>query len=77
MLSFEDRLQILHLHKAHRLPAGEISKLMDKKYSTIRSIILTFERNGRINKLLTLSAKRNILESRAHSRSLMTFKGKK
>lgn len=70
VLSLADRLQILYLHRCHHLSMGEIAKIVDKKYSTIRSIILTFEKTGRINKLLTLSAKRTILESRAHSRSL-------
>lgn len=56
------------------MTAGEIAKLQGKKYSTIRSIIITWERSGRINKLLTLSAKKNILEKRAHRKSLMASK---
>lgn len=71
MVSFEDRLEILHLYVAHRLSACDIAKVLGKKYSTIRSIVLTFDKTGRINKLLTLSAKRIILENRAHRATLM------
>jgi len=71
VVSFEDRLEILHLYKAHRMSACDIAKILGKKYSTIRSIILTFDRSGRINKLLTLSAKKIILESRAHRETLL------
>lgn len=73
MVSFEDRLEILHLFKSHQLSACEIAKILGKKYSTIRSIILTFDKTGRINKLLTLSAKKIIMENRAHRATL--FKG--
>ena len=52
------------------MSVGKIAKTLGKKYSTIRSIVLTFNKNGRINKLLTLSAKKTILAKRAHSKSL-------
>lgn len=74
VVSFEDRLEILHLYKAHHMSACDIAKVLDKKYSTIRSIILTFDRSGRINKLLTLSAKKIILEGRAHRKTLLPAK---
>ena len=56
------------------MPINEIAKIKDKKYSTIRSIILTYEKTGRINKLLTLSAKKHILEKRAHKKLLLAQK---
>ena len=71
VVSFEDRLEILHLYKAHGMSACEIAKILGKKYSTIRSIILTYDRSGRINKLLTLSAKKIILDGRAHRETLI------
>lgn len=71
VVSFEDRLEILHLYKSHQLSACDIAKLLGKKYSTIRSIILTFDKTGRINKLLTLSAKKIIMENRAHRATLI------
>ena len=74
VVSFEDRLEILHLYKAHRMSACDIARILQKKYSTIRSIILTFDRHGRINKLLTLSAKKIIMENREHRATLIAPK---
>jgi hypothetical protein len=74
VVSFEDRLEILYLYKAHRMSACDIARILGKKYSTIRSIILTFDKHGRINKLLTLSAKKIILEGRAHRATLIKAK---
>lgn len=61
VVSFEDRLEILHLYKAHGMSACDVAKTLGKNYSTIRSIVLTYDRSGRVNKLLTLSAKKIIL----------------
>lgn len=71
VVSFEDRLAILHLYNAHRMSACDIAKVLGKKYSTIRSIVLTYDKSGRINKLLTLSAKKIILDARAHRETLL------
>ena len=76
VVSFEDRLAILHLYKAHRMSACDIAKVLGKKYSTIRSIVLTYDKCGRINKLLTLSAKKIILDARAHRETLLPPKRK-
>lgn len=39
--------------------------------STVRSVVLNFKKNGRINKLLTLSAKKLIMEKRLHTQRLL------
>ena len=56
------------------MSASDIARILDKKYSTIRSIINKFDKHGRINKLLTHSAKRIILEGRAHRVTLLKNK---
>ena len=71
VISFEDRLEILYLYKAHQISACEIAGILGYKSSTIRSIILTYNKYGRINKLLTHSAKKILLEGRAHRATLL------
>ena len=77
VVSLEDRLTILHLYNAHRMSPCEIANYLGRKYSTIRSIVLTYDKSGRINKLLTLSAKKIILDARAHRQTLMPSKSNK
>lgn len=66
VLQVEERLQIIHLAKTHKMPLKEIARLENKMLSTVRSVVLNFKKHGRINKLLTLSAKKLIMEKRAH-----------
>ena len=61
MLSFEERLQVLHMSKSLHLSLQAIAKEMGKNDSSIRQIIYQYESTGRINKLLTTSAKRHVL----------------
>ena len=61
MSGLEERLQIIHLSKNHSLPVSQISKEINKNESSIRKIIQEYEAKGRVNKLLTRSAKRLIL----------------
>ena len=74
MVSFKERIEILYLYKAHGMSAGDIARILDKSYSTIRSLMITFDKHGRINKLLTHSAKKVILEGRAHRATLLKNK---
>ena len=60
------------MYKTHRMSLPEIAKALDFKQSTIRSIVLNYDRKGRINKLLTLSAKKIILQKRAHRGSILS-----
>ena len=39
--------------------------------STVRSVVLSFKKHGRINKLLTFSAKKLIMEKRQHRQRLL------
>ena len=71
ILKIEERLQIIHLAKTHKMPLKEIARLENKMLSTVRSVVLNFKKHGRINKLLTLSAKKLIMEKRAHRLGLL------
>lgn len=64
LLSYEERINILYLSELHNLSSSKIGHILGMKYSTVRAIILTFKRTRRINKLLTLSAKKQILKRR-------------
>lgn len=57
MLSFEERLQVIHMNKNLYISVKDISKELSKNDSSIRQIIHQFEQTGRINKLLTTAAK--------------------
>ena len=73
VFSFGQRLHVIHLNKSHRLSAKEIAEKLSMKYSTVRSIVMTYEKDGRINKLLTKSAKKSILQVRTHRMSLLKY----
>lgn len=64
VLTFEERLNILHLHEQHQFSIGKICRTLGMKYSSVRAIVQTFKSSGRINKLLTLSAKQVLLKDR-------------
>lgn len=52
------------------MSVNEISKEVNKNESSIRKIIQEYEARGRVNKLLTRSAKQLILSKRKHGMSL-------
>jgi hypothetical protein len=63
-LSFEERLNILHLFHSHQLNPSKIGKVLGMKYSTVRAVVLAYQKTGRLNKLLTYSAKEKLLKMR-------------
>lgn len=64
LLTLEERLHILHLHDSHGLSDGKIAQITGVKYQTVRIIVLTWQKTGRVNKLLTYAAKKKILLNR-------------
>ena len=60
-LSYEDRLKAVHLSRNHGLQADEIAQIIGKSDTCIRHILDEYRKYGRVNKLLTTSAKRLIL----------------
>ena len=67
LLSYEERVHILHLSQQHCLTDSEISKILGMKYVTIRAITKMWKTTGRINKLLPYSAKKQLLKNRAQT----------
>ena len=61
MLGFAKRVDILHFYKNHNLSVKQIAEKNGKNYLTIKHIVNHYNTTGRINKLLTVSAKRLIL----------------
>ena len=61
LLTFEERLNILHLHCSHNMNPRKIGLHLGMKSSTVRAIVLAYEKHGRLNKLLTYSAKLQLL----------------
>ena len=61
LLTFEERLNILHQHCSHHMNPRKIGLHLGMKYSTVRAIVLAYEKHGRLNKLLTYSAKLQLL----------------
>lgn len=57
VLSIEERLDILHLAEQHHLRYMEIGEILNLKHSTVNQILKNYKMSGRVNKLLTLSAK--------------------
>ena len=55
----------------------KIAECENKMLSTVKSIIRTYEKNGRINKLLTFSAKKLIMEKRERQAQLLDQKVRK
>ena len=70
MVGFEKRIDVIHLYKYHHLSIQAIAKKIGKNCVTIKHIINHFNATGRINKLLTVSAKRLILQKRNHKATL-------
>ena len=64
MLSYEERLEVIHLFANHHMSIKEITNLVCKDDSSIRKVVREFKERGRINKLLTESAKLLILKKR-------------
>ena len=64
MLSYQRRLEIIYLRKVHQVPISTIADAYGKNESSIRKILKEFQVHGRINKLLTCSAKQLVLKKR-------------
>lgn len=64
LLSYEERIHIIHMHENLRMSENEISKMLGMKYVTIRAIIKMWKDTGRINKLLPYSSKKQLLKNR-------------
>ena len=65
LIGAKDRIDIIYLYEVHGLPQSTIAKITKINYSTVRTIVSTYQRTGgRINKLLTYMTKKVILDKR-------------
>ena len=64
MLSYQRRLEVIYLKKIHLTPISVIASTLGKNDSCIRKVVKEFDEHGRINKLLTSSAKQLVLKKR-------------
>ena len=75
-LSVEERLDILHLSEHHHLRYMDIGDILNLKYSTVNQILKNYQASGRVNKLLTLSAKQLILKRRLKTNQTIRANGR-
>ena len=50
-ISHAERIAMIYQHSVHKKPIRRISMEMDISYNSVRSIIQTYEKTGRTNKL--------------------------
>ena len=69
MFLYQERLEVLYMHKVQGIPVNEVAHKLSKLESTCQYVIRMYERHGRINRLLNFGSKMEILKMRQNKKS--------
>ena len=64
ILSHQQRIDIIYENIVHNKPMRTIAKYLNERYTTVRTIIRSFKKNNRTNRLLNYWTKVTIMNKR-------------
>ena len=64
ILSHQERIDLIYEHVIHKIPMRTVARKYNQRYTTVRTIIKSYKKDGRTNRLLNYWTKVTLLNKR-------------